>query len=491
MTGPANKPGTGTETRIVGGSLWMISMRWTMRLIGLVSTIVLARLLTADDFGLVAMALIVVGLMNILADAGVDLALLRDREASKEHWDTAWTIQVIQGIIVAVLLLLAIDPAARYFDEPRVRAALLVLAARPAIEGFRNIGIVAFRKELDFAKEFRFNVFQKLATFVIVMTLALLWRNYWAMIVGSVATGFISVAISYAMHAYRPRFSLGKAKEIWSFSQWLLLSRIGVFGNRQTDKFVVGGTAGTSSMGDYHIAKEIGSMLANELIFPIRRALFPNFAIIVASQQKLEHSVLVMLSFAATMIVGVQFGLASVAPDFVAVVLGERWTSVTGLLRILAFAGTATSTIMLLEFLLPITNQARLAAFAAWLELAVLIPVLLFMARGGDLEAVATGRLAVAIFFVPVMFLLISRKCDVRLMSMIGCVWRPLIAGTVMFVSVQTLYSVLNQPPAVRLAITVLAGAATYCMTVAMLWFMAGRPIGMENEIWKRLRSIR
>ncbi len=466
-------------------------MRWTMRLIGLVSTIVLVRLLAPEDFGLVAMAFIVVGLMGILMDAGVDLALLRDRDATREHWDTAWTIQIIQGTVVAALLLLAIEPAARYFDEPRVRTALMVLALRPLVEGFRNIGIVAFRKELDFAREFRFNVIQRLATLVIVVTLALLWRNYWAIIVGSVATGFIIVAISYTMHEYRPKLSLSKSRDIWSFSQWLLLSRIGLFGNREADKFVVGGTAGTSSMGDYHIAKEIGSMLANELIFPIRRALFPNFAIIVATPQKLEQTVLLMLSFAATLIVAVQFGMASVAPDFVAVVLGERWLAVTDLLRILAFAGAATSTILLLEFLLPITNQTRLAAFAAWLELAVLIPVLLLMTRGNDLEALATGRLAVAVGFVPVMFFLISRRCNVRLVAMIGAIWRPLAAGTVMFVIVQSLYSVLDQPAAVRLIVTVVAGAVSYCIMIAGLWLLAGRPSGMENEIWKRLRSVR
>ncbi|MBT8144053.1 MAG: oligosaccharide flippase family protein, partial [Gammaproteobacteria bacterium] len=448
-----------TSTRIVGGSLWMIAMRWSMRSIGLVSTIILARLLTPDDFGLVAMAYIVVGLLQVLADAGVDLALLRDRNSTTAHWNSAWTIQVMQGALVSVMLLLAVQPSVLYFDEPRVSTALLALSICPFIDGFRNIGTVAFRKELDFAREFRFQVAQKLATFIAVVSLAFLLKNYWAIIFARIIASFTGVAISYAMHEYRPRFTLERVRDIWSFSQWMLLSRIGEFGNGQTDKFIVGGTAGTSSMGDYHVAKEVASMLSAELIYPVRRALFPNFAILVAEQQKYTQTVVTMLSIAASLIMAVQFGLAAVANDFVAVILGDRWLGITPVLQILSFAVCAKALTMLLEFLLPLTNQTRIAALTAWAELAVLILVLLYLQRTyGTLESLAYGRLVIAIVFVPVMFAVIARYCHVPFTAMLAAIWRPLIAATIMYFTVRWLVSGLVLDPLLRLPVTVAAG---------------------------------
>ena len=114
-------PPTGGQ-RLLSGSLWMIAMRWSMRLIGLVSLIVLARLLAPDDFGIIAMAMIFVGLLEIIAFTGVDLALIRDDQAGRAHYDAAWTIRIIQGALVAGLLLLAAPLAGGYFDEPRVVA---------------------------------------------------------------------------------------------------------------------------------------------------------------------------------------------------------------------------------------------------------------------------------------------------------------------------------------------------------------------------------
>ena len=84
---------------MVRGSVWMVAMRWCMRGIGLISTVILARLLTPEDFGIVAMCMIVVGLLEAISYTGVDLALIRDSRTTRHHYDTAWTIQVLQASI--------------------------------------------------------------------------------------------------------------------------------------------------------------------------------------------------------------------------------------------------------------------------------------------------------------------------------------------------------------------------------------------------------
>lgn len=235
--------------QLVRGSAWMVAARWATRLIGLVSTVILARLLAPEDFGIVAIALIAVGLLETVGYAGVDLALMRPGANSREHFDTAWTIQIIQGLLIAVLLVVFAPWVGLLFSEPRTVGVVQVIALRPLISGFENIGVVAFRKELDFAKDFRFTVYTKLANFAIVVGSAYCLENYWALTIGMTSGSVIAVILSYLMHPYRPRLSLVHVREMWGFSQWLIISRVGSFLNRKTDEVVVGRLLGTSVMG--------------------------------------------------------------------------------------------------------------------------------------------------------------------------------------------------------------------------------------------------
>ena len=169
----------------------MLALRWMIRILGLVSMVILARLLTPGDFGLVAMAMVVYALIDSMATTGVDLALIRDQRDSLELYDGAWTIQVLQGIFIAILMLASIPFAVAYFEESRLQTILSLLALSALIQGFRNIGTVAFRKELDFAKDFRFAVYQKLGVFAVTVTLALWLRDIPFSV--SAAVGFIAL----------------------------------------------------------------------------------------------------------------------------------------------------------------------------------------------------------------------------------------------------------------------------------------------------------
>ena len=128
------------------GALLTLSMRWLSRLIGIASTLVLARLLMPDDFGVVAMASIVVGLSSMLLDLGVNVALIRNTQATSEHYHSAWTLRLLQALGVAALLVAVSPLAADYFRDSRVTPVLVLMAVNVVISGLENIGIVAFRK---------------------------------------------------------------------------------------------------------------------------------------------------------------------------------------------------------------------------------------------------------------------------------------------------------------------------------------------------------
>jgi len=481
----------------------MIASRWAMRFVGLLSTIILARLLAPEDFGLIAMALIAYGLLETISYAGVDLALMRGGADSREHYDTAWTVQILQGLFIAICLASAAPFVAGYFAEPRAMAVMWWISVRAVIESLGNIGVVAFRKELDFAKEFRYLIYNKIIGFVTVVGAALVLRNYWALVIGSMVGAVMSVALSYRMHPYRPRPSLARIREIWGFSQGLVVSRIGSYLNRRCDEFVVGGAAGTTAMGSYHVATELATLPSNELVMPIRRAMFPTLSKIANEREAFVASVLSSFSAVAAMCLFTAFTLMSLAPEVVAVVLGGKWSDAVPLIRWLAVYGGFSALVLVLEVPLWVAGRTDITARQAWLELAAIVPAVLLGVQAWGAEGAAAARASVAVVMVPVMMGFTARHGGVAFARLAAAVSRPLAAALAMAAAAHLLPlpGFAGGGTAVATAVSLLAKGALcvllYPALLLLLWRLAGRPPGFEpvaidfvRAAWqRRLRS--
>ncbi len=475
------------RNNFMNGALWMIAMRWMMRLFGLASTIILARLLTPTDFGIVALALIVFGLLEVLSWTAVDLALIQKQETTREHYDAAWTMQIIQGLIVAILLIILAPYASIYFDEPALTNVIYLLSLKSFIFGFQNIGVVAFRKELNFSREFNFHLYKKAFTFLFVVTLAVALNNYWALIYGMLAAAVIDVIISYRMHSFRPRLSLTKINEIWSFSQWLLLSRIGYFLNQKTDQFVIGGASETEVMGVYHMSTEIGTMPTNEIVMPLRRAFFPNFAKIAHLPEEYSKTILKTIGVISSLIFATGVGISAISEDFVLLLLGEKWQTTIPLIQILAIFGVAAALSSAMELLLLVSGRGDLSTIEAWLQLTVLVPVVWFAAHTYGIYEVALSRTLVASLFVFLMIYLLTIATPVKYLSVIGVIWRPFLASIIMFAMVQQCHLDELDNIVLRLTMDITIGAITYIGSLFFLWVITGRMPGIEEDVYSRI----
>ncbi|MDB4261763.1 oligosaccharide flippase family protein [bacterium] len=477
------------NTRFVGGAIWMIALRWLMRAIGLVSTITLARLLTPQDFGLVAMAMVVYALIDSMATTGVDLALIRNPKDSLELHNAAWTIQILQGLFVAVVMLACIPLAIDYFQEDRLQAILSLLALAALIQGFRNIGTVAFRKELDFAKEFRFILTQKIIVFLITMSLAFWLRDYRAMVFGMLSQSVIEVFLSYRMHSYRPKISTSGIREIWSFSQWLLISRIGMVLNQKSGQLIAGRAVGTDLLGVYHMGVELGTIFVQEIIMPARRALFPNMSRLQAEPNFSERAIDILgLLFLACVPVGV--GLHLIAYPIVVLLLGEHWLSVVPILSWMSLFGVAIGINLALDLVLLVKKRANLSARKAWLEVIFLIPVLIYASKDGEIEHIAIARVIVAACVLPLMIYYTAAALNVSVLAVYGVLWRPLAAGGVMIIIDNFVFSALQFGLLTGLIAQVFVGVFTYFTCLTVFWALRGKAaLGPEKTIFDYLAA--
>ena len=476
-------PSFNVNRSLIKSSAWMVALRWTLRSIGLVNTFILARLLTPEDFGLVAMATLIIGLVEVFGQTGQILALIRHPNPTREHFDTVWTVSIMIGAVITVALWLLAPLSAQFFHEQRAVGIIQILALRAFIGGFENIGVVAFRKDLQFSKEYSYQVAQRVINFVFTIAIAFWLRSYWALVLGILGGRVITVAISYLIHPYRPRFCLTKTVEIWSFSVWMLLVHVAQFLQDKVDEFVVGNMTTPEIMGNYNVAADAATAPTIELVLPTTRALFPIFSRIAEDRAALAEAYLGVFATTAILVCATATGVMLVAEDFVAVLLGPLWTKAVPLVEWLAMSGAFYSIMQSAITLISASGHGRVSATLAVSRTLLTIPAIVAAAWLGSVETIAATRTVVTFLFIPGVFFALARIVPVRPGDLLRRLWRPVAAACGMAAMIVVCHPLFPDVPPLRLVLDAGLGAVSYVGVLLMLWSMAGRPGGPEQGV--------
>ena len=300
--------------------------------------LILARLLEPSDFGLVALATAFVAAVELLTNFRFDVPLIHNQSAPREEYDSAWTLNLLlAGTLAAFLLILSL-PAASLFDEPRLTSVICALALASAMDGAQNIGIVNFRKNLEFRKEFTFTTMRKVSSVAVAITTAWLFRSYWALAAGILTSSVVGLAASFAMHAYRPRLSLAASRKLLAFSKWLMVDNLIQFLRTRSSDLLIGKLIGAGSLGLFNLAQETATLAQATITAPINRALLPGYSRLQDDLESLRESYLATVGITTLISVPMAVGIASVAPLLVPLLLGNRWLESIPLIQLLGLA---------------------------------------------------------------------------------------------------------------------------------------------------------
>jgi O-antigen/teichoic acid export membrane protein len=439
-----------------------------------------------------AMSAVVVELLMMLGDTNVDIAPIREPQTSRPIYDSAWTVQMICGWIVAGLVLLAIHPLVLYYRDPRVETVMYILALRPIILGFENVGVAEFRKSLDFAKEFRYGVWRRLSLFIVGLGLALTLKSYLALAIAAPISAAVAVFFSFLMSPYRPRLRLSHARLVWGASKWMILQNLSQVALDRADEFVIGGVSTPTNVGNYYIAAQVAPMPTRELSWPVERALMPAYAKIVTAQEDLSRSVLTVMGVMGIICFSAGVGIMSVATDFVLAVFGNAWRPTIPFFQWLAIFGIFAGLGRPLMPLFYALRRERLYAVLCASQVLITLPILVVAAHTGTLTNVAAGRTLVAAIFFVVFCWSATRISAVSLGGILSTLWRPALASIVMAAAVNALRNDSLPGHILPLVHDILVGLITFSVSQAGLWLLVGRPQGAEGMILGRLmRFIR
>lgn len=339
------KPEVSLAPKVARGGFWLLSLRVMEKALGLVRLVILARLLAPNDFGHLGIALLTISTLETFSQTGFQAALIQKKGKVDDYLDTAWTVSVFRGIFLFTILFLSAPYLVIFFDSPTPALFIQVIGIQILFQGFTNIGIVYFQKELEFNKLAVYRLCSTLAYFIISVTAAIILKNVWALVFGVLAEGLTGLITSYLIHPYRPRFSfnLDKIKELFGFGKWVFGSTILIFLITQGDDIFVGKMLGMAALGFYQMAYRISNMPATEITHVISQVTFPAYSKMQDNLPRLRESYLRVLQLTAFLSFPITGLIFILAPDFIEIFLGKKWMPMVPIIQVLVAAGLVRS----------------------------------------------------------------------------------------------------------------------------------------------------
>jgi lipopolysaccharide exporter len=476
--------------KMAKGMAWMVAARLADRGVGLVSTVILARLLVPGDFGLVAMAVAIGGMLDLLGAFSFDVALIHKTKPTREHYDTAWTFTVMFGLICGVGMLALAHPAAAFYHEPRLTNVMYMMSVPIMLAAANNIGIVDFRKELDFHQEFIFIFTRRAVTFFITLGAAWAFRSYWALLIGITVGRVVNFIMSYKMNSYRPRFTFAASRDLFNFSKWLFINNFLNFLRHDGCTFIIGRMFGAAGLGIYTVSYELSNLPTTELVAPINRVAFPGYAK-MQSRDAVRESYLTLLGLITLVIVPIGIGIAAVAEPLVLTVLGEKWIEGAHLIAVLAISGAIMSTQTNNTSVYLAIGRPQKITIAQTIYLALLFPGLYLYLKHFGVAGAGYAYLTAQVVDACVQTSLSKGQLGFTWGDVGRTVWRPLAGTVLMYFTVRMVDTQFAHLSAIeRLALDVPAGIVAYAAVILALWQASARPEGAERIVLARAKFI-
>jgi O-antigen/teichoic acid export membrane protein len=474
-----------TASRAIGAGLWTVGTRLATKMIDMAMLLCLARFLGPAEFGLVAMALAVVFIVEALFELPMFAGLIRAPAVTPGMLHTAFTVSLLRGTAVAVLLLAVSWPLAALNDEPRLTALLSVLALAPAMRGLVSPRMVEYARAFNFRPDAAIDLSGKVVAFVLSVTIAATTGSYWAIAAATVGGPMGTTLLSYCIAPLRPRLALSHWSYFSDLVGWNFLSQACAALNWQIDRLILPRLTTTATFGHYVMGKQISEIPLQALIQPLFRPALTA----MASAGDGRRSRYMKLSHAIVLIMVPVMGVPLLWPDvLVRVALGPVWAPAAQWLRWISAVTILSFPALLMGPLAMTLDRTRWVALRTLVELLVRLPLVWWGAvRFGIPGAIAGSAVATAAGTLTAM-LIIRRLLDIGLLRQLAVFARPMLsilpAGTFLHWSRP---QVMDADGPLAMVLWALPFGATYVLlytaTAFLAWQCAGRPAGLEQHV--------
>lgn len=341
MTRTAAGPSGGLGARAARGAVVTIGAQLVRILIQVVSVVVLARLLTPTDYGLLAMVLAIIGVGEIFRDFGLSSAAIQARDLSRGQRDNLWWINSGIGVVLAGLVFVAAWPLAAVFGHDELIPIAHALSITFVINGLATQYRADLTRDLRFVALATADVAAPAIALVVAIGGALLGWGYWALVAQQILQTLVLLVMAASFAGWIPRLPRRDApmRDLLRFGWNMVASQMVGYVSNNVDTFLVGVRFGAGSLGIYNRAFQLLMTPLNQIRSPLTTVALPVLSRLATDERRFADFVARgQLALGYTLVAGLGL-VASAAVPITDVFLGERWEGVAPILRLLAIAG--------------------------------------------------------------------------------------------------------------------------------------------------------
>ncbi|WP_420587355.1 oligosaccharide flippase family protein [Ruegeria sp.] len=503
-TDPARNGGASSRSAALAvGATTLLASSLFRQVLGLVTLVITARLLTPTDFGIAAYFLVATAFLEMM-QRQIANVLIRLEDATHQHLETVFTFQVILGV-AAGLLFLASRPFVEFIGLPELAPLTPLLFVLSLIIALKSPRFVLYERNLRFGFAAGEETLSRIIYSIIAISLAWYWRDFWAIVLANFFALTTRSIWTFSFAPMAPRLSLSRWQDCFSFSLWSTGALVAQFFSRNMPQLIVGATLGLADAGVFRLGSRLSTLVTTQLFAPLQRVLYPGLADISRNTDRQDETFNRLNELLLAIVLPVSVGMALVANHVVIVVLGPQWLGAAQVIWVLA-------PLKALETLQENVQSASYVEGSTRILLIrntfLLILVCLLMWVGvqyGFTGALAGAGAGSAAAIVTTLWLA-KRYGKRTLIGPLTVAWRSFASTLVMIAAVLFVgsaygstevigwaYESFDDLPLlrVRFIVKVLVGAAAYIGTHLLLWHLSKRPEGVESAVFSLAGKVR
>ncbi len=479
MAEPQSAPLT---DRTIHAGLWTIGARLASRVVDFLTLLVLARFLGPADFGLVATAMTLIFIVEAVLELPLSSALLRLPDITPRTYETAFTLGLLRGLLVASLMAALASPIALVYGDDRLVLLVCTLALAPATRGLISPRMVVFEKALDFRRKGVLELIGKSIASTVAIAIAVTTGSYWAVAAGTVMTPTIMMICSYVMAPMRPRLTLADWPLFSDLIGWNFVSQTITAVNWQIDRILLPRFIDVASFGRFAAANDLSALPYQAIAQPAAAPLMAAFA---SAQEKgrLREAYLSSSASLMLLLLPIFIFMAVLSGPVILVLLGPNWVEASPILAGLAIASIVSVPAIPMSPLVMVLGKSRSLAVRSGIEFAVRIPLgivgVIFFGAAGAIMARTVASLVVSVSSLA----LVRSVAGISFADQTKVTIRPILA-MIPSVIVLLLCERFMDFDA-HLYVSFFASGLLFCLSYGLcvygLWVRAGYPAGVEG----------
>jgi O-antigen/teichoic acid export membrane protein len=459
-------------TKTILGASWAVSSRLAGRLTDFVTLLFLARALTPADFGLTAIALTLIVVVETVLEVPLIVALTRLQRVTKAHLDTAFTLGALRGLVFSFVVLLAAWPFAHIYNDDRLITLIAVLTIAPIARSLYSPRMVKYVRKMSFRQAFIAEILGKIIASLVAIGVAYLGGGYWAIAAGTVSAPVANTLITYFIAPYRPSLSLSKFSEFSTFLGWFSTAQLASTLSWQFDRVLLGYSLTKSDLGQYTMASDLSVLPTQSVIGPAMQPLIAAFSRIHDDRERLRSAYLKASRFTMLLAAPTCVGMSLTSDLIVHVLLGSKWNEAAIYLQWLALSTVLNAYYQPLHAVALATNRTDLVFRLSLIDLCSRILLVSMGLYFYSLAGVIASRGAISVIMFIFSLLTARYLIGIRVASEIGNLCKVAAACAAMALLVFILRRELAGTDLnvfIKLSVAAAFGAAVYVGALLLL----------------------